>query len=288
MINNKKCLICNKGKKNDVLYWHLDKESGDIWCWCNSCDRGYGLFQYCHLAGISVDEFLKGDFDFKEASPNEVTRMEWPTNFIPLSDPRAKKGTDYIRSRGLEPKGDMFYDTETEAIVFPYYFGNVYVGAQKRLLTPWVKEDGDITKVITVPGTRTGLLIYGYNQDHLMSHVKNIVICEGAFNALSLQAALDAVYGGTAKNPYKCVACSGSGASKHHREIFKDLKDIGYKIICCPDNDEAGIKMFDKYVDSEAITHYALTDDRADWNDKLQELGERGLAKYFLERLKKI
>ena len=36
----------------------------------------------------------------------------------------------------------------------------MFVGAQTRLLKPWVNKDGDVTKVLTLPGTRLGLVFY--------------------------------------------------------------------------------------------------------------------------------
>src|ERR1035437_3234681 len=136
MINNKKCLVCNLGLRNDVLNWHIDSDDGSIWCWCCKCNRGYSIRSYCFQAGISLPEFLKGDFDFKEAIPNEVNVMEWPARYIPLSDTRAEEGVNYICSRGLTPEGDMYYDVERNGIVFPYYFENHFCGAQTRFVVP--------------------------------------------------------------------------------------------------------------------------------------------------------
>ena len=70
-VNTKKCLICQR--KNDTLHWHIDAETGAIWVWCQGkCQRGYSLYEYCRQAGVSLKELLKGDFDFKESTPNEV------------------------------------------------------------------------------------------------------------------------------------------------------------------------------------------------------------------------
>ena len=288
MIDTKKCLICNKGKRNDVLHWHIDEDSKNIWCWCCKCDKARTVWQYCEEAKIKLSDFLKGDFDFIETNKNEVNRMDWPINFISLNDPRAKDGTEYIKSRGLSLIGDMYYDLKYKGIVFPYYFDNIFCGAQVRLLEPIINEDGDEQKITTVPGTRLSLLIYGYNQLNIMPHIKGFIITEGAFNALSIQQSLDKIYGGAYKSPLKTVACSGSGASEHQIQLFKDLKDKGYKIICSPDKDEAGLKMFKKYINNNAISHYCLTDTEKDWNDELIDLGNKEFANYFLKRIKKI
>lgn len=287
MISTKKCLICQK--RNDTLHWHIDQDTGEIWVWCQGkCQRGYSLRSYCYNAGIDMPEFLKGEFDFKEAPPNEVSVMEWPARFIPLSDPRSHPAIDYIKSRGLKTEGDMYYDIERNGVVFPYYFDNHFVGAQTRFIVPRVHPDGEVQKMDTTPGTRLGLLFYGWNQSRFIGNVKAIVVTEGAFNAISINQALNLAYGGINNNPWRAIACSGSGASKTHTEALKELKDQGMKIIVAPDSDEAGMKMLKKFKDSDTATHYALTGCNEDWNEILKRMGHEDFAKYFLSVVKKI
>jgi 5S rRNA maturation endonuclease (ribonuclease M5) len=271
------------------LHWHQsDDEVGNIWVYCvGKCKRGYSIYEYCARAGLSLTEFLKQDFEFEESKPNEVQKMAWPKNFIPLYDPRAQKGIEYIRSRGIEPDEGMYYDTQREGIVFPYYYDSIFCGAQVRMIEPWIDENGDERKVDTIPGTRLGLLVFNYNQVPFRTNIKAVIVCEGAFNALSLQQAFNSMYGGILTNPFKAIALSGSGVSQHHLEILKDLKDQGFRIIAAPDSDEAGMKMLAKLKTADVITHYALTeDDELDWNDVLKLEGKENLAKWFLRRVK--
>ena len=287
-MNNKQCLICKRS--NNTLHWHKDAETGNIWVYCvGKCQRGYGLRDYCHTAGVNLNDFLKGDFDFTEAKPNEVSRLEWPSYYIPMSDPRAEEGVAYVKSRSLDLKGDMYFDLKQKSIVFPYYYGGTFVGAQLRLLNPWVNEDGDEVKVLTMPGSRLGLLFYNWNQEAFITEIKGVVVCEGAFNVLALQQSLDKMYGGVIKNPWKVVATSGCGTTSHQIDRLKELKDAGIKVVCAFDSDESGLKGLKKLIKEEAVTHYALCDDtKIDWNDKLQELGHEGLSKYFLSRIKRV
>jgi len=286
MIDTKHCLVCLKN--NRTLYWHEESETKSLWCWCNSCDRGYSLQSYCFAAGISITEFLQGDFDLHEATPNEVSVQSWPARFIPLSDPRAHPAVDYIKGRGLTLEGDMYYDIERNGIVFPYYFNNYFCGAQTRFIVPRVHPDGEIQKMDTLPGTRVGLLFGLWNQTKFIGNVKGIIVCEGAFNALSIQQSLNLMYGGISKNPWKSISCSGCGATQHHRDTVKELKEQGLKVIVAFDSDTAGFKGLKKFKDSDALTHYALTESTADWNDKLKELGHAEFAKFFLSKVKKI
>ena len=281
--DNRWCLICNP--RNRTLYWHVDQKTGKPWCYCNKCDRGYSLEQYCEQADISPDELLTGDFYIEEDKTNEVQAQTWPHSFIPLSDPRATKGVEYVKSRCLTTDGDMYYDMEEEGIVFPYYYGNHFCGAQVRFIEDRIQEDGVKWKITTMPGTRLGLLFYGWNQEKLMPNVKGIVITEGAFNALAIQQSLNQAYGGISKSPWRVFACSGSGVSEYQKETLKDLKTKGYKVVVAPDTDEAGFRMYEKIAD--CVTHYAFTQDTdKDWNDILKDRGHLGLAKFFISSIK--
>ena len=167
------------------------------------------------------------------------------------------------------------------------YFSSHYVGGQVRFIKPRVQEDGDEWKITTVEGTRLGLLFGLWNQDKFITDVKAVVVCEGYFNALSLQQAFNLRYGGVANNPWKFVCLSGSGLTDHQAETLKELRDNGYKVIAAGDTDEAGYKLMNKLLNKQCITHFAFTDDETkDWNDFLREMGHKELAAYFLSRVR--
>ncbi len=284
--DNRWCLICQP--RNRTLYWHTNPE-GKIWCYCNKCDRGYSLEQYCEIADIDMTEFLTGNFHMQEAQPNEVTAMAWPHSFVPMSDPRAEKGVEYVKSRGLNIDGDMYYDLNEEGIVFPYYVENHFCGAQIRFIKTRINEDGDEWKITTLPGTRLGLLFYGWNQSKLLAQIKGVIVCEGAFNALSIQQALNSVYGGVSRCPWRLLACSGSGLSEHQAEALKEFKEAGLKVVGAPDTDEAGFKMLNKMRELNCVTHYLMTGDtEQDWNVLLKNLGHKELAKFVIKNIKPI
>lgn len=288
--DNRWCLICQP--RNRTIYWHQTEPEkmaanprlDPFWCYCNKCDRAYSLTQYCETAGIDKEQFIDGgDFVIQEAQPNEVNAMAWPAKFIPLSDPRSIKGVEYIKSRGLNIEGDMYYDLEEEGIVFPYYFENQFCGAQVRFIKERINEDGDKWKITTLPGTRLGLLFGMWNQSKLMSQIKGIVVCEGYFNAVSLQQAFNIKYGGISNNPWKFICASGSGVSDHQAETLKLLKEEGYRVFGGFDTDEAGFKGLKKLIDANALTHFSSTAEVGiDWNDILQRDGYEALAKLFL------
>lgn len=298
--DNRWCLICQP--RNRTLYWHMTEpekmeeakakgyEPDGFWCYCNKCDRAYSLTQYCDTAGIDKDEFINGGgFEVEEAQADTVNAMAWPHTFIPLSDPRAASGVEYIKSRGLNPDGDMYYDLKEDGIVFPYYVENQFCGAQIRFINARINEDGETWKITTLPGTRLGLLFYGWNQSKMLAQIKGVIVTEGAFNALSIQQAFNKTYGGVSRNPWRVISCSGSGATELQRETLKELKDRGTKVIIAPDTDEAGMKMLQKFRESEAVSHYAFTNDTdKDWNDLLVEMGHDEFAKFVLKSIRPI
>jgi DNA primase len=182
----------------------------------------------------------------------------------------------------------MYYDIEKNGIVLPLYHDNYFCGAQTRFIKPIVHSDGEIQKMDTMPGTRLGLLTYAWNGKRFVGNVKAVVICEGAFNSLSLQQALNHKYGGIANNPWRCLATSGCNLTAYHKEIFKELKEQGMKVVCAYDFDEAGLAGLKKAIDSDCITHSALTNDDDDWNSLLQKNGHEWLADFFISTIKKI
>lgn len=206
-----------------------------------------------------------------------------------MSDPRSKPGVEYIQSRGIDVTDGMFYDSWRKGIVFPFYLEQIFVGAQIRLIHPWVDDDGETRKVDTMPGTRLGLLFYGWNQDKFLTDIKGVIVVEGAFNALAIQQSLISIYGGILKCPWKAIATSGAGLSAHQIDVLKELKDAGIKVVLAPDSDKAGLKMLKKASAAECITHYAFTGDSdADWNDASLALGKTEFAKTFLKGIKRV
>jgi Toprim-like len=289
-ISTKKCLICKDGKKNDCLHWHESDDDGPPWVWCaGKCQRAYSIYEYTAAAGLTLGAFLKQKFDIKEAPPNEVRRIDWPKSFIPLFDQRSKPALEYLKSRGIDANDGMYYDVQRNGIVFPYYFDQAFVGAQIRFIEPWTDYDGAVRKIDTIPGTRLGLLFYGWNQSPFLPNIKGVIVTEGAFNAKCIDQALSNIYGGILKNPWKCIAASGSGASKHQIDTVRSLKESGLKVVIAPDSDDAGMKMFEKFAKENALTHYAFTEDsKLDWNDFSQTMSREEFARWFLGRIKSV
>jgi DNA primase len=158
----------------------------------------------------------------------------------------------------------------------PYFYHGTFCGAQIRFIKP--KEN----KVVTLPGTRNSYLFYNWDQSPLYKS-KGLIICEGAFDAISLEQC----FRHTSLSNFKCISTSGSNLSDYQAEILRHVKDQGGHIILCPDSDPAGFNMLDKALKKGCITHFSLTKEKADWNDQYRMLGS-GLIDLFLTNLQKI
>lgn len=286
MINTTRCAICKKPRK--TVYWHQN-ENNDIWCWCCSCDRAYSLYEYCKVGNISIKELMQSDFTFESGNPEEVQKIEWPAPIRSISNPIAKPAHDFLKERGLTLEGNLYYDIEYNGILFPLYFSGYFCGGQIRLIEPWkIKDNEKEVKMITIPGTKSSLLFYNWDQSFFHLPYRGIIITEGALDCLSIEQALNSKYG-VSKNPWKVIATNGAGASDHHIKTIKELKDKGLTVVLASDSDEAGLKMLVKFKQANAITHLASTCEfKIDWNDKLRELGHDEFAKYFIKQIAKV
>jgi DNA primase len=243
------------------------------------------LEDYCVINGIEMpteEEIARVSTQIESSS--ELIKMSWPRNFLPLWDPRSEDGVKYLKSRKIEPADGLYYDVEGKSIVFAYYYDSTCVGAQHRFIAP---REGQ-SKNITVPGTKISKLFFGWNQGDLPTHIKHIIVTEGAFNALAIQQALNRHYQSPLKNPYKAIAASGSSLNDYRSGVLAELVAEGYRVILAPDSDEAGAGMFEKAVESDCITHYSMvSQENKDWNDLLID-GDDVLKREFLGNLKRI
>jgi len=280
---SKRCLTCSA--KHDTLYFHVDSQ-GTPWVYCCKCSDSMDLEDYCAINGIDMptEEEVARVTSYIE-DLNELQKMAWPRSFIPLWDKRAQGGREYLASRGIGPSDGIFFCTEREGIVFPYYYDSTCVGAQIRLISPGPGE----SKITTVTGTRLGKLFYGWNQGDLPVNIKYLIVTEGAFNSIAIQQTLNKNYASALKNPYKAIAASGSSVGKYRSDILRELIGEGYKIILAPDSDSAGEKMLEKAIEEECITHWTRTDtEDEDWNDVLRIHGAEALKKQLLGNLRKV
>jgi len=284
------CMICKKESKhkNSCLYWHKNTTTNEIWVWCSGkCQRAYSIYQYSYITGISITDLLKNNTIITENKNTSIEKIEWPDSFKFLSSPESKRAIEYLKSRNITLMDNLFFDSKRQGIVFPYYFEDIFAGAQIRFINNTSKTE-TFSKITTITGTKISNLFFYWNQAPLPSAVKYIVITEGAFNAISLQQSLNHYYGGLLTNPFKCIALSGSNLSDYHAEKLRNLISEGYKIIAAPDSDMAGLKMLKKMQTQHACTHYSMVDivDK-DWNDLLIIRGHL-LAKYFLSKLRSV
>ena len=283
---SKRCLICAAG--HNTLYGHVNSD-GVKWIWCNKCNRSYDLEEYCAEVGIDYptdEEIAKIVEDDPEDS--QLNRISWPKHFIPMWQEDAKPGIEYLKTRKIDPGDGMYYDVNSNGIVFPYYYESYCVGAQVRFIEPKLKNNKP-WKITTVEGTKLGKLFYGWNQGDLPQNIKYMVVTEGAFNAIALQQTLNRHFKSVTKNPYRFIAASGANIGTHREDILRELISDGMKVILAADPDEAGFEMVERAAKNGCITHFSsVSEDNVDWNDLLIKYDEEKLKKEFLTNLRKI
>lgn len=273
----KKCVLCKQ--KQDTLYWHLTKAKDNLVVFCSGkCQRLYTIQEYAMYSGLPLKDILKDvkNTDFVDAKTDTILRMPFPNSFLNITHPEANPGKVYLQSRGLKYLGNWFYDSSRHGIALPYYYRGEFCGAQIRYINP--KEN----KIVTVPGTRNSYLFYNWDQSPLYAY-KGLIVCEGAFNSISIEQSLLA----RQIHSFKCISLSGSNLSDYQAKVLFSIKEQKGKVVLCPDSDEAGMKLLKKGLMSQCITHYALTNEAKDWNDKYKVLGLDFLD-YFQNQIRKV
>ena len=267
----KKCLICKR--PNDTLYFHKKEKNILVYC-SGKCQRSYTLSDYCLYSGLTLSQFLKhSDLSFaKEETKGELNAIKFPNYLISMGSNEASAGREYLHKRGLDVFGNWFYDAMNKGIFFPYYYRSTFVGGQTRIINPTGP------KVITITGTRNSLLFFNWDQTMLVGKT-NVVVCEGAFNCLSIEKALSMTEVGKTT---LCVALSGSGVSDHQADVLHQVLKAGCKVTWASDFDEAGKKMLKKAIQKGVVSRFVFPVE-GDWNDVLIKQGAYNLCQMFLE-----
>jgi DNA primase len=211
-------LECPRCLKKDKLY--IRRKDGRFICFvCAETEnfRGraeYALSELCsqplwqtieELYGESQDVPESGrlelDLDFGESLDEDtvlesdipIPTMQYPLDFYPIGySPKAKRGLDYLESRGITKEIAMEYDLryhpQDRRVVFPIKINGKLVGWQKRLIIEnktWDEENGKwletpkILSSVGIPRDRT--LMFADS----LKNSPHAIICEGPIDALA-------------------------------------------------------------------------------------------------------
>lgn len=288
---SKKCLICNRGQKNDTLYFNLRKPKliptdpiqkleflsehpEHLSIYCCKCSKQWNILEYCVEAGLDFAQIMSANptdqFTSNQLNSEPPPTLPYPDYFHPIFHPISQPAIQYLNSRKIFNLSNFAFDSLNQGVALPLYLESNFCGGQTRIINPIH------TKITTLTGTKSSKLFWGWDQDfrHL-SDKRGIIITEGAINAASLREKLG--------DEWLYCAISGSNLSDHHLHIIKKILDLGLRVILTPDNDPAGEKMLlnrKNYV----IEEFSAVDDKYnDWNEALMD--NQNIKEMFIKNL---
>lgn len=210
---------CPRCGKKDKLY--LRRRDGRFICWTCSPDgskdgfRGraeYALSELANMPFWEVCEELYGesqdvpesgrlelDLDFGQTDDEDtilesdipIPTMQYPLDFYSFDNPKAKRGLDYLESRGITKEialeYDLRYHPQDRRVVFPIKMNGKLVGWQKRLIIENKNWDEDSGKWMETPKILSSV---GIPRDRTLMFADRLkgsphaVLCEGPVDAL--------------------------------------------------------------------------------------------------------
>lgn len=203
------CPKCDKAKK---LY--IRKSDGRFVCFfCKELHGFHGRAEYGLSALLNVpvkdivavlyegrvvhegDAYLEmdelRDF-FEDEDQEEVSHelVQWPIETYTMDDPKAARGLEYLKGRGIPQSIAMQYGLryypEQRRVMFPVQSGPHLFGWQARLVIPhiWYDQEGnqrEIPKILTSKGLRREhVLMFG---DRLIGS-DHAILCEGPVDGI--------------------------------------------------------------------------------------------------------
>lgn len=235
---------CPRCNKRDKLY--IRRSDGRFCCWkCKSTSGFSGKPEYAlaELLGTSVSEvqqklydmvsdepILYLEFNFKdffnpedeEVWEEEPPIIQWPYDYYPINDKKAKRGLEYLESRGISLdiaiQYGIRYCPQRRRVAFPLELDGALVGYQERLVTPHKVFVEETAKVFETPKALTS---EDAPKDRYLMFANRItsdyaVLCEGPVDAIKAH-----LCGGN-------VAALGKAVSKAHIQY---LKNAGVKTL---------------------------------------------------------
>lgn len=247
------CPRCRKPEKlwmyqdgTKFTCFSCDKFSGAVeWALSALVDRPVGAVRKQVYKNFTVGD--DGDFYFRldpdadeeEAdyedplSLDEAPDLAWNLDCVPLDDPQARPGVEYLAGRGvpaaLAMEYDVRYSTEQRAIAFPAMVGTRMVAWQYRFLKPrrYVNKQGKqvVMKAQSTENIpRDRVLLF---QDRITAG-GDVVLCEGPVDALKAH-----FWGGN-------VAAMGKDVS--YGQILRILRSGAKRVFVAVDPDAAAKK----------------------------------------------
>lgn len=194
----------------------------------------------------------KIDFTDKELPEDSKTLFEWACSALSLSDDLRQNLIDtiqYVIDRGFDPHDSSFYWSPAagynERVLVPFKWQGRVVGSTARK----IKEGKP--KYLSDQHPH-----FVFNFDRQAENQKYILVCEGPFDALSVNG----------------VALLTNDIAEQQSRIINSL---GAEVIVIPDQDESGLVLFDRAAELDwAVAMPNWDDDVKDCADAVQRYGK--------------
>jgi len=219
--------------------------------------------QLLQLLSVPTDIISKIYIEAMRLKDTEIVEQELHVpKFVPKTLPRGSKRIidllddpsdqlvsviEYIYSRALTLEDYDFYWSSEEGfdnrLIIPYYFRNQIVGYTCRRI--------DEGKAKYLADQQPG---YVFNLDRQNYHRQFIIVCEGQFDAISIDG----------------VAVMSNEINKQQSMLINQL---GKKVVVVPDRDQAGLKIIESALDN----NYKVS--MPDWDNDIKDINDA--VKYY-------
>jgi hypothetical protein len=192
----------------------------------------------------------KLEFTDKELPEGSMSIKEWVnSSYLPDISQDIGPIIDYIYNRGMDPLSDNFYWSPapgySDRVIIPFRWQNRIVGNTARKVT-----DGK-PKYLSDQHPN-----FVFNVDNQKEEQKYVLVCEGPFDALAVNG----------------MSLLTNDISDYQSRIINSL---GSEVIVIPDQDRAGLVLYDRAVELDwSIAEPNWDDDIKDCADAVKRYGK--------------
>jgi hypothetical protein len=258
MVLSYHCFNCNYAASYRVGQ-HLSYKFRKLLAWMGADDN---TVRKMVIDAIRIKDFIGPEHITNK--PDEVqhdfTARNLPEDSVKLGSDRPDL-TDYLIKRGIDLARYDFYYTEQTSynlhrrIIVPCTWQNKIVGYTARAIDDTVKPKYHSNYENS----------YVFNTDKQLPDSKFVIVCEGAFDAMSIDA----------------VAVMGNNCSESQADIIDALKR---EIIVVPDSDRAGKKLISAALEYGWSVSFPVWQEKyKDINDAAVNLGRLFVLKSILD-----
>jgi hypothetical protein len=221
---------------------HLSQKMNKLLRWFNVSDD---LINQLRLEALKIDQSSTQEirsiipkFDHRALPPDSISILELldspPEKLLPI--------LEYLIGRGIYPQDYDFYWTPkvgfSNRVIIPFYKDNIVVGYTARAVND--------AKPKYISEQQPG---YVFNLDKQQNNRKYAIVCEGPFDALSIEG------------------CALLGSEIKDSQNYL-LKQLGKELVLVPDRDHEGLKTV------EQALEYGWSVSMPEWPDNVKDIND--------------